>query len=51
MGMQENLTVCTRLSKKDYKKLDKIVQKGDYLNMSDALREAVRNFIEKETGK
>jgi len=37
--------VHTRLSKKDMEHLEDLVRKGYYTNLSDAVRQAVRNLL------
>jgi len=44
--MSEGININVKLAPEDYKALETLVKKGKFLNISDAVRTAVRKFIE-----
>ena len=48
--MSEGVNINVKLAPEDYKALETLVKKGKFLNISDAVRTAVRKFIEQHSG-
>lgn len=45
---QGYFSVTIRFSKRDYERMQKLIESGEYVTISEIVRKAVREFLEKE---
>ena len=46
--MAEEVKITIRMPKKEYERIRKLIKKGRYFTQSEIIRQAIREFLDKE---